>query len=134
MSDLFWLSQDQLAKIEPYFPLAHGVPRVDDRRVVSGIIFVIKNGLRWRDAPSDYGPHKTLHNRFIRWSRLGVFYGVFSALVSDAGSPDTLMIDATHLKAHRTACRLLTKGTFPAVFIARQASEAPSRGAAQKVD
>ncbi len=46
MSDLFWLSEQQLAKIEQCFPLAHGVPRVDDHRVVSGIIFVIRNGLR----------------------------------------------------------------------------------------
>jgi len=120
MSDLFWLSREQLAKIEPYFPLAHGVPRVDDRRVVSGIIFVIKNGLRWRDAPSRYGPHKTLYNRFIRWSRLGVFDRIFSALVSQVGSPDTLMIDATHLKAHRTACSLLKKGMFPAALAAQR--------------
>ena len=121
MSDLFWLSPEQLAKLEPYFPLAHGVPRVDDRRVVSGIIFVIKNGLRWRDAPSDYGPHKTLYNRFVRWSRLGVFDHIFSALVSQAGCPDTLMIDATHLKAHRTACSLLKKGMFPAALAAQRA-------------
>ena len=121
MSDLFWLSREQLAKIEPYFPLAHGVPRVDDRRVVSGIIFVIKNGLRWRDAPSRYGPHKTLYNRFIRWSRLGVFDRILSALVSQVGSPDTLMIDATHLKAHRTACSLLKKGMFPGVLAEQKA-------------
>ena len=55
MSDLFWLSQAQMCRIEPFFPLSHGVPRVDDRRVVSGIIFVIRNGLRWRDAPAEYG-------------------------------------------------------------------------------
>jgi putative transposase len=122
MSDLFWLSPEQLAKLKPYFPLAHGVPRVDDRRVVSGIIFVIKNGLRWRDAPSDYGPHKTLYNRFIRWSRLGVFDRIFSALVSEAGCPDTLMIDATHLKAHRTACSLLKKAMFPAALGAQKAA------------
>ena len=115
MSDLFWLSEQQLANIDPYFPLAHGVPRVDDRRVVSGIIFDIRNGLRWRDAPSDYGPHKTLYNRFIRWSRLGVFDNIFSALVAEAERPDILMIDATHLKAHRTACSLLKKGMFPVV-------------------
>ena len=70
MSDLFLLSEAQLRRIEPYFPLSHGVPRVDDRRVLSGIIFVIRNGLRWRDAPGAYGPPKTLYNRFIRWSRL----------------------------------------------------------------
>ena len=115
MSDLFWLSEPQLAKVEPYFPLSHGVPRVDDRRVVSGIIFVIRNGLRWRDAPQDYGPHKTLYNRFIRWSRLGVFDRIFSQLTAEAGSSETLMIDATHLKAHRTAASLLKKGMFPGV-------------------
>jgi len=120
MRDLFWLSEQQLARIEPYFPLAHGVPRVDDRRVVSGIIFVIRNGLRWRDAPSEYGPHKTLYNRFIRWSRLGVFDKIFSALAAEGGSPDILMIDATHLKAHRTASSLLKKGMFPAVLDAQR--------------
>ena len=116
MSDLFWFSEQQLARIERFFPLAHGVPRVDGRRVVSGIIFVIRNGLRWRDAPAEYGPHKTLYNRFIRWSRLGVFDKIFSALAAEGGSPDTLMIDATHLKAHRTACSLLKKGMYPGVL------------------
>ena len=69
------LTPEQMRRIEPYFPLSHGVPRVDDRRVLSGILFVIRNGLRWRDAPADYGPHKTIYNRFIRWSRLGVHGG-----------------------------------------------------------
>ena len=72
MVDLFLLSEGQMARISPFFPLSHGVPRVDDRRVVSGIVYVIRNGLQWKDAPKDYGPHKTLYNRFIRWSRLGV--------------------------------------------------------------
>ncbi|PZW37878.1 IS5 family transposase [Humitalea rosea] len=85
---------------------------MDDRRVVSGIVFVIRNGLRWRDAPPAYGPHKTLYNRFIRWSRLGVFDRIFAGL---AGQADRLMIDRTHLKAHRTAASLLKKGLFPAV-------------------
>jgi putative transposase len=58
MSNLIWLSEAQMRRIELYFPLSHGVPRVDDRRVISGIVFVIRNGLRWRDAPKDYGPHK----------------------------------------------------------------------------
>ena len=115
MSDLFWLSKAQMRRIEPYFPLSHGVPRVDDRRIVSGIIFVIRNGLRWRDAPREYGPHKTIYNRFIRWSRLGVFNKIFAALAAKGGTPDRLMIDATHLKAHRTAASLLKKGLFPDV-------------------
>ena len=57
MTDLFLLSEAQMRRIEPFFPLSHGVPRVDDRRVISGIVFVIRNGLRWRDAPREYGPH-----------------------------------------------------------------------------
>ncbi len=115
MSDLFWLTDKQMRRIEPYFPLSHGIPRVDDKRVLSGIIFVIRNGLRWRDAPRDYGPHKTIYNRFIRWSRLGVFNRIFAELSAKGPRPERLMIDATHLKAHRTAASLLKKGFFPDV-------------------
>lgn len=122
MSDLIWLNERQMRRIERYFPLPHGVARVDDRKVVSGIIFVIRNGLRWRDAPADYGPHKTLYNRFVRWSRMGVFDRIFSGLAAQEGPPDTLMIDATHLKAHRTASSLAKKGMFPAVLAARKAA------------
>jgi len=120
MSDHFWLSEEQLAQIEPYFPLSHGVPRVDDRRVLSGIIHVLKRGLQWRDAPAEYGPHKTLYNRFIRWSRMGVFDRIFKEL-SSQDTPDQLQIDATHLKAHRTASSLLKKGMFPVTLAAQKA-------------
>ncbi len=92
-----------------------GIARVDDRRIVSAIVFVIKNGLRWRDAPRDYGPHKTIDNRFIRWSRLGVFNKIFATLAHKGGKPERILIDATHLKAHRTAASLLKKGLFPDV-------------------
>src|ERR1700683_528774 len=71
MGDLFLLSQAQMRRIAGYFPLSHGIARVDDRRIVSAIVFVIKNGLRWRDAPPDYGPHKTIYNRVVGWSRWG---------------------------------------------------------------
>lgn len=121
MSDLIWLSDKQMKRIEPFFPLSHGIPRVDDRRVISGIIHVLRNGLRWRDAPADYGPAKTIYNRFIRWSRLGVFNRIFAALAGEAGTPDRIMIDATHLKAHRTASSLLKKGLFPDVSAAPEA-------------
>ena len=87
MSDLIWLTQAQMLRIEPYFPLSHGVPRVDDRRVISGIVFVLRNGLRWRDAPKAYGPHKTIYNRFVRWSRLGVFIAHFWLSWSSSGLP-----------------------------------------------
>ncbi len=122
MADFRWLSEAQMRRIEPYFPLPHGIPRVDDRRVISGIIFVIRNGLRWRDAPAEYGPHKTIYNRFVRWSRLGVFNKIFAALAAKGGKTDRLMIDATHLKAHRTAASLLKKDLFPDVSGAPKAA------------
>jgi putative transposase len=122
MSELLMLSRAQMRRIEPYFPLAHGVPRVDDRRVLSGIVFVIRNGLRWRDAPAAYGPHKTIYNRFIRWSRMGVFNKIFAALAAASDADDVLMIDATHLKAHRTAASLLKKGLFPDISEERRAA------------
>ena len=107
MGDLIWLSDAQMRRIEPYFPLSHGVPRVDDRRVISGIIFVVRNGLRRRDAPKEYGPHKTIYNRFVRWSRLDVLSKNFAYLAIKGSKPEHLMIDADHLKAHRTAASLL---------------------------
>ena len=122
VSDLFLISERQMERISPFFPLAHGVPRVDDRRVLSGIVYVIRNGLQWKDAPKAYGPHKTLYNRFIRWSHLGVFDRIFVALTEKAGRSKRLMIDATHLKAHRTAASLLKKGLFPAISDAQKAA------------
>ena len=121
MSDLFLLSEAQMRRIEPFFPLTHGVARVDDRRIISGIIYVIKHGLMWWDAPKAYGPHKTIYNRFVRWNRLGVFNRIFAALAGQAGEPDRIMIDATHLKAHRTAASLLKKGRYPDVLDAPRA-------------
>ena len=122
MSDLFWLTDKQMRRIEPYFPLSHGIPRVDDKRVLSGIIFVIRNGLRWRDAPAEYGPHKTIYNRFIRWSEMGVFGRIFVELAKGGGDTEEIMIDATHLKAHRTAASLLKKGLFPGLSDAQRAA------------
>jgi transposase len=110
MSDLFLLSHAQMRRIRPFFPRSRGLPRVDDRRVVSGIVYVVRNGLRWKDAPRGYGPHKTLYNRFVRWSRLGVFARIFAELAAEDGPPERLMIDSTHLKAHRTAASLLKRG------------------------
>ena len=74
MSDLFWLTDDQMERLRPFFPKSHGKPRVDDRRVLSGIIFVNRNGLRWRDAPREYGPHKTLYNRWKRRVRKTLWF------------------------------------------------------------
>ncbi len=122
MSDVVLLSRAQMARFAPHFPRSRGKRRVDDRRVVSGIIYVIRNGLMWKDAPRGYGPHKTLYNRFVRWSRMGVFERIFAAMAAEAGTPEQLMIDSTHLKAHRTAASLTQKGGDHA------ASAAPKAG------
>ncbi|MDH0612669.1 MULTISPECIES: IS5 family transposase [unclassified Agrobacterium] len=109
MSDLYWLTDEQMARLAPFFPKSHGKPRVDDRRVLSGIIFVNRNGLRWRDAPAAYGPHKTLYNRWKRWSEAGVFIRMMEGLSGAQTERRTVMIDATYLKAHRTASSLRGK-------------------------
>ena len=70
--DYFWLTKDQFARLKPLLPNdTRGKPRVDDRRVISGIIQVLKSGGRWIDAPEVYGPRKTLYNRFARWAAKG---------------------------------------------------------------
>lgn len=106
MTHLFWLTEAQMSRLRPFFPRSHGKPRVDDRRVLSGIVHVNRNGLRWRDAPSAYGSHKTLYSRWRRWSRMGVFARMLLALAQARQEADVLMIDATHLKVHRTAASL----------------------------
>ena len=109
MSNLFWLSEAQMARLKPFFPKSHGRPRVDDRRVLSGIIFINRNGLRWCDAPREYGPAKTLYNRLKRWSENGVFARIMMGLAAESAEHKTIMIDATYLKAHRTASSLRVK-------------------------
>lgn len=98
-----------MVRLRPFFPKSHGKLRVDDRRVLSGIVFVNRNGLRWRDAPKDYGPHKTLYNRWKRWGEAGVFTRMMEGLAAAGAEPKTVMIDATYLKAHRTASSLRVK-------------------------
>ena len=66
MPKLPLLTEAQMRRLRPFFPVSRGLRRVDDRRVISGIIYVIRFGLRWKDAPSGYGPPKTLSNRFVR--------------------------------------------------------------------
>ncbi len=82
MSNLFWLTEAQMDRLRPFFPKSHGRPRVDDRRVLSGIIFINRNGLRWCDAPREYGPPKTLYNRWKRWSGMGVFARIMEGIAT----------------------------------------------------
>ena len=84
--DLFWLTDEQFRRIEPHLPTdTRGKARVDDRRVISGIVHVLKSGGRWIDAPAEYGPRKTLYNRYTRWARKGVWMAVFDALARAGG-------------------------------------------------
>lgn len=102
--DQFWLTEAQFARIKPHLPTdTRGKPRVDDRRVISGIVHILKSGGRWIDAPLDYGPRKTLYNRYIRWAAKGVWVDLFHALASAGGPPAEVLIDSSAVKAHRSA-------------------------------
>jgi len=105
MRHLFWLSDDEWSRIEPWLPRGRrGAHRVDDRRVISGIIHMLKTGARWRDCPVEYGPYTTIYNRFNRWSKQGVWEDVFYALSGSSGVvATTASIDSTYIKAHRSA-------------------------------
>ncbi|MEP9347811.1 IS5 family transposase [Xanthobacter sp. KR7-225] len=99
-----WLSDEEWARIEPLLPRGRkGAHRVDDRRVISGIVHMLKSGARWRDCPPEFGPYTTVYNRFNRWSRQGLWLKMFEALTGHSGIFDGAAIDATHVKAHRSA-------------------------------
>lgn len=102
--DRFWLTDAQFSKIAPHLPIdTRGKARVDDRRVISGIVQVLKSGGRWIDAPLEYGPKKTLHNRYVRWAAKGVWMDLFHALAQAGGPPVEVLIDSSAVKAHRSA-------------------------------
>jgi len=112
MSLTFWLSDEQFNKIKPLLPnKSRGVPRVDDLRVLSGIIFCLQRGYRWSDVPREYGPAKTLYNRYKRWSEAGIFETIFKTLADEQADKSLLMIDATHIKTHRIAATGVKKTT-----------------------
>ena len=102
--NLFWLNDVQWACIAPHLPPdVRGVQRQDDRRVISGIIHVLKTGCRWCDCPPEYGPYTTIYNRFARWARRGIWETLFRNLAGAGRAAHTQMIDSTHVKAHRSA-------------------------------
>ena len=104
MSSGFWLTDEQFDRLGPFLPMdTRGIARVDDRRVISGIVQVLKSGCRWKDAGPAYGPHKTLYNRFVRWRDKGVWENAFVALAAAGGPPAEALLDSTHVKAHRSA-------------------------------
>jgi len=105
MKGQFWLSDEQWELIEPHLPCrAAGRRRVDDRRVISGIIHVLQSGSRWQDCPVEYGPSTTIYNRYNRWSQKGIWQYMFAELTAAlAGTPEQISIDTSHVKAHRCA-------------------------------
>lgn len=101
---LFWLSDAAWAAIEPHLPKNQpGARRVDDRRVISGILHVLKVGCRWCDCPAEYGPSTTIYNRFNRWSRRGFWLKLLDALVEAGAVTKSTAIDSTYIKAQRAA-------------------------------
>jgi len=104
MADLFWLSDEAWAAIEPHLPYGQpGKPRVDDRTVISGILHVLKTGYRWRDVPPRYGPPTTIYNRYHRWSQRRIWQRIFEKMAAAGPVPEELCIDTSHVKAHRSA-------------------------------
>ena len=104
MSHLFWLSDAQWALIEPHVPKNQpGARRVDDRRVISGIIHVLRTGCRWCDCAPEYGPSTTIYNRFNRWSRRRFWANLVEALAASGAVAKSTSIDSTYVKAHRSA-------------------------------
>ena len=99
----FWLSDKQWAAVERHLPRNQpGARRVDDRRVISGIVHILKAGCRWRDCPAAYGPSTTIYNRFNRWARRGIWQKLFQALIMP-DADGVQLIDSTIAKAHRSA-------------------------------
>ena len=104
MAGEYWLEDQAWAAIQPLLPRNQpGARRVDDRRVISGIIHVLRSGCRWQDCPSVYGPATTVYNRFNRWSHKGLWTRIFTALSAVPNLPDDLSIDSTAVRAHRSA-------------------------------
>ena len=98
----FDLSDEDWTLLEPLLPRSRKSARVDDRKIMNAIFYVLRTGMPWRDLPARYGPYTTAYNRFNRWSRRGIWKRVFDQLASK--SRDSLyLIDSTIVKAHRAA-------------------------------
>jgi len=92
MNDLFWLTDEQMECLQPFFPKRYGQLRVDERRVLSDIIVVNRNGMRWRDAPREYAQHKTLCNRRKPWGAMGIFARMIDGLAVEKAKPRTIIL------------------------------------------
>ncbi len=100
------LAEFEWRVIEPLLPnKLRGVPRVDDRRVLRGIFWVLRSGSPWRGLPDRYGPHMTCCNRFRRWAKAGVWERITDA-ITDAYGGDVRMIGGTSVRVHHAAATL----------------------------
>lgn len=100
MSDLEW---DFIKAVLPQ--KARGKKRVDDRRIINGVFYVLRTGLPWADLPSEYGPSSTIYNRFNRWSYASHWDQILEA-ISDAHNVDMVMVDGRSIRAHHSATTL----------------------------
>ena len=100
MSDLEW---DFIKQVLPN--KSRGVKRVDDRRVINGIFYVLRTGIPWRDLPSEYGPYTTIYNRFNRWTYAGIWDQIMDA-VADGHNVNMVMVDGTSVRVHHSAATL----------------------------
>jgi transposase len=100
------LTEFEWRVIAPLLPnKPRGVARVDDRRVLNGIFWVLRSGSPWRDLPERYGPYTTCYNRFRRWTKAGVWDRIMDA-ITDAYGGDVRMIDGTSVRVHHAAATL----------------------------
>ena len=100
------LTDFEWSVIEPVLPQNwRGVPRVDDRRVLNGIFWVLRTGAPWADLPERYGPHTTCYNRFRRWTKSGVWDRIMDA-ITEAYDGNLRMIDGTSVRVHHSAATL----------------------------
>jgi transposase len=133
MGNLFWLDDEAWSVIEPLLPSHQpGARRVDDRRVISGIVHVLRSGCRWRDCPGEYGPYTTIYNRFNRWSRRKVWQRIYQALVDQGRIGGTISVDSTYVRAHRSAAGAQKKRgktrplAYPEAVVPRSSMSSPT--------
>ena len=100
MSDFEWSVIDAVLPRK-----SRGVRRVDDRRVLNGIFWVLRSGAPWADLPERYGPYTTCYNRFRRWTKAGIWDRIMDA-VTAAHDGDVQMIDGTSVRVHHSAATL----------------------------
>ena len=98
----FDLTDDEWALLEPLLPSRRKSARVDDRRILNAIFYILRTGAPWRDLPERYGPYTTIYNRYNRWAKAGVWLRIFAILAER--SPDSLhLIDSSIIRAHQHA-------------------------------